>query len=78
MHDPNENNSVEEPEKRNPRLWGIIYVIIGIDGLAFSVYALVDSLGMVPLYGTVTAGVLIASLSILIIIYGYRIFNRDY
>jgi len=78
MGNSNENKKEEEPEEKHPRLWGVIYILIGIDGLAFSIYALISSLGMVPLYGTVTAGVLIGLLSIIIIMYGYRVFNRDY
>jgi len=78
MNTSNDNNGAEEPEEKHPRLWGIIYILIGINGLAFSVYALIQSLGMVPLYGTVTAGVLIGLLSIIIIIYGFRVFKRDY
>ncbi|HTB31502.1 MAG TPA: hypothetical protein VK808_05720 [Bacteroidia bacterium] len=78
MVNSNENNKNEEPEEKHPRLWGIIYMLIGINGLAFAVYALLRSLSMVPLFGTVTAGVLIGLLSFIIIIYGYRVFNRDY
>ncbi len=77
MGDSNEKD--KEPEEKNPRLWGVIYILIGITGLAFSVYALIYSLGiMIPLYGTVTAGILIGLLSIIIIIYGYRVFKKDY
>jgi hypothetical protein len=78
MVNSNENNKHEEPEEKHPKLWGIIYILIGINGLTFSVFALVHSLGMVPLFGTVTAGMLIGLLSIVIIIYGYRVFKRDY
>lgn len=78
MDNSNSTKQDEEPEEKSPRLWGVIYILIGINGLAFSVYALIQSLGMVPLYGTVTAGVLIGLLSIIIIIYGYRVFKRDY
>jgi polyferredoxin len=74
----NSNEKDKEPEEKNPRFWGIIYILIGITGLAFSVYALIYSIGMIPLYGTVTAGVLIGLLSIIIIIYGYGVFNRNY
>lgn len=78
MGNSNEKKKDEEPEEKNPRLWGVIYIVIGINGLVFSGYALIDSLSMVPLFGTVTAGMLIGLLSIIIILYGYRIFNRDY
>jgi hypothetical protein len=78
MNTSNGINKNEEPEEKSPKFWGVIYILIGINGLIFSAYALIDSLSMVPLFGTVTAGVLIGLLSIIIIIYGYRVFNRDY
>jgi hypothetical protein len=78
MDSLNRNKKDEEPEEKSPRLSGSICMILGVSGLAFSVYTLISSLGMVPLYGTVTAGVFIGFLSIIIIIYGYRVFNRDY
>jgi hypothetical protein len=67
---------IDEDTKR-PNVWGPFYLIIGLMGLAFSAYAIIHSIGMVPLYGTVVAGVLIGLLSIVIIIYGYRIMKRD-
>jgi membrane-bound ClpP family serine protease len=78
MNTTNKNEGNEDPEIRSPKLIGTIYIILGLVGLAFSVYALITTLGMVPLFGTVTAGVLIGLLSIIIIIYGYRVFRRDY
>jgi hypothetical protein len=78
MGNSNSTKKGEEPEEKNPRLWGVIYIVIGVCGLAFSGYALIDSLSMVPLFGTVTAGMLIGLLSIIIIIYGYRVFKRNY
>ena len=78
MNTSNDKKRDEEPEEKHPRLWGIIYILIGINGLVFSVFALLRSLSMVPLFGTVTAGMLIGLLSIMIIIYWFRVFNRDY
>jgi len=78
MRNLKENKKDKESEEKYPRLWGIIYSLIGIDGLVFSVFTLIYSLGMVPQYGTITVGVLIGILSIIISIYGYRLFNKDY
>jgi hypothetical protein len=78
MNNSDRNTNDEEAAERNPRLWGIIYIIIGVDGLVFSIYALLDSLGMVPLYGTVTAGILIGLMSILIIMFGYKVLRKNY
>jgi len=62
--------------KWNP--WGFVYLVIGIVGLSFSVYStLYDLLNIVPIYGTVMAGLLIGVLSLFIIIYGVRIIKRD-
>jgi len=59
-------------------VWGIFYLLVGIVGLAFSIFSgYYDFENIVPLFGTVIAGVLIAALSILMIIYGYRIMKRD-
>jgi len=63
---------------KSPKLWGFVYIILGIIGLATSLYSgYYDLYNIVPLFGTVVAGVLIAALSILIIIYGYRLIKRD-
>jgi len=63
---------------KRPKLWGSFYLIAGIAGLGFSIYyGLYDLRNIVPLFGTVIAGVLIAALSILMIIYGYRLLKRD-
>lgn len=77
MSNPN-NKSEEEPEEKKPKFWGTIYILLGILGIAFSTYELIHSIGMVPLYGTVTTAILVGVLSILIIIYGYRVIKRDY
>lgn len=78
MDNSNENKNGKESEPKNPRLLGVIYMLLGVTGLCFSSFALVHSLETVPLYGTVTAGSLIGLLSILIIFYGYRVFKKDY
>jgi len=73
-----EDNDDKDPEVKKPKFWGSIYIVLGIGGLSFSIYTLLDSFGTVPLYGTVTASVLVGALSIFFIFYGYRIFTRDY
>jgi membrane protein implicated in regulation of membrane protease activity len=53
-------------------------MLAGITGLTTSIYSgYYDMYNIVPLFGTVIAGVLIAALSILMIVYGYRLFKRD-
>lgn len=77
--DKKENNELNDaPERKKPKLWGTIYFILGIGSLTFSIATLIHSFGMVPLYGTVTAAVLIGALGIFLIIYGYRIIRKDY
>ncbi|MGP8216927.1 MAG: hypothetical protein ACLQQ4_15275 [Bacteroidia bacterium] len=72
-----ENDKTKSGKKQ--RQCGGVYIILGIIGLAFSIYSVgYDLLNIVPLYGTVMAGVLIGALSILIIVFGYRIIKRDY
>jgi hypothetical protein len=78
MNNSDNNVDKEGPEEKRPKLWGAIYMLLGVIGLAFSAYELLNSIGMVPLYGTVTTASLAGVLSILIIIYGYRVMNRDY
>jgi hypothetical protein len=63
---------------KHPKLWGFIYLLFGIIGLATSLYSgYYDLYNIVPLFGTVIAGVLIAAVSMLIIIYGYRLIRKD-
>jgi|GEM_PF-1232976 hypothetical protein len=75
---PDDPGSDTEPEQKRPKFWGTVYILLGMISLAFSVYSLINSFGTVPLYGTVTASVLIGALGIFLIIYGYRILKRDY
>jgi hypothetical protein len=78
MINPDENNKDEEPKINKPKRWGTILIILGISGLAFSVYTLVHGLGMLPFYGRVADGMLAALVSFFLIIYGYKVFSRDY
>jgi hypothetical protein len=73
-----DNELNDAPETKKPKLWGAIYLILGIGSLTFAIATLIHSFGMVPLYGTVTAAVLVGALGIFLIIYGYRIFRKDY
>ena len=68
----------EDPEEKRPKFWGTIYLLLGVIGIAFSAYELIYSIGMVPLYGTVTTAALVGVLSLLLMIYGYRVIKRDY
>jgi hypothetical protein len=83
MDNSEKNNAPEDDidlarDVKRPKLWGFIYLILGIIGLATSLYSgYYDLNNIVPLFGTVVAGVLIAALSILIIIYGYRLIRKD-
>jgi len=75
--EPNNNADTERGVKRQ-KFWGIFNIILGTTGLAASIYSgFYDFKNIVPLFGTVIAGVLIGALSILIIIYGYRLFKSD-
>jgi hypothetical protein len=68
---------LDKGDKR-PKMWGSFYLITGIIGLGVSIYSgFYDFKNIVPLFGTVIAGVLIAALSILMIIYGFRLFKKD-
>jgi len=71
-----------EPEKTKEsdwsKVWGLIYLMIGIASLCFSIYSIMyDIKNIVPIYGTMIASVLIGALAILVIIYGYRVFKKD-
>jgi len=73
----NDNFDLGDSPKR-PVLWGSFCFIIGLLGLAFSIFSgYYDLENIVPLFGTVIAGILIGLISILIIIYGYRIMRGD-
>ncbi len=72
------DNPDNTPDIKKPTLWGVIYFILGITGLAFSIYGVVNCIDTtVPLFGTVIAGVLVGALSIFIIIYGVRVMERE-
>jgi hypothetical protein len=73
-----EKDMDDEAERKHPVLWGVAYIILGLIGLCFSAYALIGNMGIVPLYGAVTAGVLVGAISLLLIAYGYRIMRKDY
>lgn len=63
---------------KRPKFWGSFYMILGIAGLGASLYSgYYDLYNIVPLFGTVIAGVLTCAISILIIIYGYRMLRKD-
>lgn len=73
-----EKSSEKDDGEKNSMLSGIFYFILGLLGLAFSIFSgYYDFENIVPLFGTVIAGILIGALSILIIIYGYRIMRKD-
>lgn len=68
---------IDKGDKR-PKMWGVLCVIAGVIGIAISIYTgFYDFKNIVPLFGTVMAGVLIAGISILLIIYGYRLLKKD-
>jgi hypothetical protein len=71
------DSGIDQGDKR-PKVWGVFFMLAGITGLTTSIYSgYYDMYNIVPLFGTVIAGVLIAALSILMIVYGYRLFKRD-
>ena len=76
---PKSPESNNDPDFKRPKLWGTFYLLLGLLGLGFAVYSIFyDIKNIVPLYGTVMAGALIGALSLLIIIFGYRIIKKDY
>lgn len=67
-----------EKDSRRSKIWGSFYLILGIGGLVFSIFSLWHDIGgIVPLYGTVMASILVGAISLLILIYGYRVIRRD-
>ncbi len=78
MSNPEQNTSNETEEERRSKIWGAIYIILGIVGLAFSVYFLLNCSEMAPLIGAIGGVVFFVLLSILVIIFGYRVINKDY
>jgi hypothetical protein len=78
MSNLNENTDEEEPEVKNPKLWGIIYLLLGIAGLIYSGYLLANCNQIVPFIGAATGGVLLGALSIFLIVFGYRVIKKDY
>lgn len=73
-----ESDIDEEAERKHPKLWGVAYIVLGMIGIGFSVYALLGNIGVVPVFGAITTGALIGFISLILIAYGYRVFNRDY
>jgi hypothetical protein len=76
---PNEKKVPDlEKESKRQKLWGAFYMILGMAGLAASLYSgYYDLYNIVPLFGTVMAGLLTCAISILIILYGYRMMRND-
>lgn len=65
-------------EPRRPNIWGPFYLVLGIGGLLFSIFSLWHHIaGIVPLYGTIMTSVLIGAISLLMLVYGYRVMKRD-
>jgi hypothetical protein len=63
---------------KRPKLWGSFYLVLGLGGLAASFYSGYNNIyKLVPLFGTVIAAALTSAISILIIIYGYRMMRKD-
>lgn len=71
-------NNEEQPEVKHPKLWGIIYIMLGLIGLFFSANLLMNSNEIVPLIGAITGGVLLGALSLFLLVLGYRVLNKDY
>jgi polyferredoxin len=65
--------------KMHPKLLGGMYIALGIVGLVFAGYSIIDNLlDIVPLFGTAMSGAFVGILSIFVIVYGYRVTNKDY
>jgi hypothetical protein len=75
------NNTPNKPKKfkMHPKVVGTAYIIVGLLGLVLAVCSVFcNLLGVLPWIGTVISGAFIGALSILTIIYGCRVFDRDY
>ena len=78
--DNSENDKTPELDQgdKRPKMWGVLYLVAGITGICISIYSgFYDLKNIVPLFGSVVAGILVAALSILMMIYGYRLLRRD-
>lgn len=63
----------------HPKVLGTIYIALGILGIAFAAVSIFfDIKDIFPLFGTVLSGAFVGALSILVLIYGYRVFRKDY
>jgi hypothetical protein len=76
---PAETEKKPKKFKMHPKLLGGFYIALGILGLLFAGYSILyNLLDIVPLFGTATSGAFVGVLSVFIIIYGYRVTDRDY
>ncbi len=78
MSNTDQNNRSDESEEKSAKIWGAIYICLGIIGLVFSAYLLINCGEITPLIGAIIGGVLFGVLSILVIIFGYRVIKRDF
>jgi len=63
----------------HPKLLGSLYILLGLIGLAFAGYSILNNRpDILPMLGTGISGAFIGALSVLILIYGYRVFGKDY
>ena len=63
---------------RRSNVRGILYVVLGIGGLTFSIFSLCHNmLEMEPVYSTIMASITGGTVSQFILVYGYSIVRRN-
>jgi hypothetical protein len=72
------SNVNKDTPKKSPKLWGTIYIIFGMMGLASALYLIMHSEEIGPMLPTILAGSLLGALSIVAIVFGYRVMNKDF
>ncbi len=71
----------KKPKRFNmhPKLLGSLYILLGLIGLVFAGYSLLNNRpDIFPMFGTAISGAFIGALSVVILIYGYRVFRKDF
>lgn len=69
----------KKPFRLHPKLLGAVYIMLGIIGLGFAFLTLFSNLkDIYPVFGATISGAFVGALSVLILIYGYRVFSKDY
>ena len=72
-------NAEEDRANRLSMLWGLLYLILGLMGILISIFSVAYNLeNIVTQSANLIAGAFTGILSVLIILYGYRIMKKNY